>query len=93
MDAVKLIDDRMASSRDEDVKSLNERKDRSLSSKGWNGAFGSLKPDRDLSLHSRLQKSYFTSSRTPTQTRAAESQRRRSTFSCSRNLAMMAEQI
>src|ERR1700739_1773610 len=39
------------------------------------------------------RKNYFTSNNTPTQTRAAESQRRRSTFSCSRNLAMMAEQI
>src|ERR1051325_11438422 len=34
---------------------------------------------------------YWTSSRTPIQTRAAEIQRRRATFSCRKNLARMAE--
>src|SRR5579859_1871158 len=36
---------------------------------------------------------HWTSSRTPMQTRAAEIQRRRSTFSCRKNLARMAEQM
>src|SRR5438105_4642557 len=56
-----------------------------------NVAFGSLKT---LGIpRCARDRNYFTSSSTPTQTSAAESQRRRSTFSCSRNLARMAEQM
>src|SRR5689334_14541532 len=46
--------------------------------------FSELQPD---------ERFYFTSRITPMQTSAAESQRRRSTFSCRMNFARIAEQI